>query len=116
MSFQPQIASPEQPPAAAPATPSDPDEISTLEAAGINLHSKPAGSEDSSMSCPGMFTADRTLTSSARQSVSGVAEAGTGGEKDGAEEESRKAEARLAVLKTRKDDAAKDVKLYIDRW
>ena len=73
-------------------------------------HNLPAGSEDSAMSCPGMFSADRTLASSE------AAEAVSEREKDNAEMEERKKEASLAALKTRKDAAAKDVKQYIDRW
>ena len=113
---QPQITSLQQTePAAGPATQRGICENANSEGVG-GAAGMPAGSEDSSMSCPGMFTADKALTSSARQNASEAADTVSPGEKDSSEQEERKAEARLAALKTRKDAAAKDVKQYIDRW
>lgn len=85
------------------------------EMAERDAHSMLAASEDSSLSCPGVFTADRVSTPSARQEPLVAAESDVQKQQHEEDKEQRERE-RLALLKSRKDAAAKHVKEYIDRW
>ena len=90
---------------------SEAERPAAVETEAQNLH---AGSEDSSMSCPGLFTAEQASTASAQHPGFGAAEVVP--ERESSVDMRREEEARLAALKTRKDAAAHDVKQYIDRW
>lgn len=76
---------------------------------------QPAASEDSSVSCPGMFEAGRGVEGRVQDTLAAApGTLGLGQELEahtGAEREDK-----MAALKERKDAAARDVKQHIDRW